>query len=157
MVNIGDGNSAQGILSPVTVTNTGGTTRLNINNAADFGNRTVTVAPHVTGLSPGAIFYSNLSALVLNGGGLASTYTVTGTAAGIATTLNAGGDDMVNVQATTGDLTVNCVGASCAPSTSAARPTPSTRSRGRSRSAAGRARWTRCRSTIPPARPAPTP
>jgi hypothetical protein len=116
-VNVGGSNTLANILGTVTITNTSNYTKVNINDSSDTANHTnVTLAAtSLTGLSQGAInFGSNaLASLTINGGSGNNTYTIantqnSGVPGGTVTTLNTGsGTDAVNVQGTTGKLTVN--------------------------------------------------
>ena len=102
-VHVGNGNLAATILSPVTVTDTGGMTTLDLDNTLNTSSATATLddlsgnvnAPfEVTSLSAGPIIYGpTVTALNINGGtaGAAGvTYNVNNTQAGTTTTISGG-------------------------------------------------------------------
>ena len=105
-VNIGSAGSVQGIQGAVNVTNPGGFTSLNVDDSADATGRVVTVSStQITGLAPATIGYTtiDISALTIDGGLGADTFTITGTVgSSTGTWINTGaGDDTVNVQGVT--------------------------------------------------------
>jgi hypothetical protein len=116
-VNVGSGNTLNNILGDLTITNPASYNRVNVNDAADSASHAnvVLTATSLTGLSGGAIDFgpNDLGALAINGGSGDNTYTIADTPnsafpAGLVTTLNTGaGADSVNIQGTTGALTVN--------------------------------------------------
>ncbi len=102
-VNVGTGNIAAVISAPVSVTDTGGTTSLVLDDTADTTHSTATLdnlsgnpgAPfEVTGLSPSPIEYGpGVTALTINGGTFGATgvtYDIENTQAGTTTTINGG-------------------------------------------------------------------
>jgi hypothetical protein len=99
-VNVGDG-SLSGINAPLTV-HGGGNTGLNVNDQGTSTSQTYTVTNNSvrrTGLAV-PITYSNLQSLAVNAGMAVETVNVQGTAAGTATTINAGaGSAAVNIGA----------------------------------------------------------
>ncbi len=112
-VTIGNAGSVQGIKGVVSIANTRGLTALEVDDSADAAARVATIsATAITGLAPAAINYvaNDLNALTVNGGAGGNTFTVANTPGGAGvptTTLNSGtGADDVNVEATTGPLTV---------------------------------------------------
>jgi hypothetical protein len=109
VVNVGLG-STQGIFGPVSVFNNSSYDHLNVDDSADTGNRTVTLAVStITGLSPAVIVYGlyEVNTLSVSGGGGANAYTIAGSGA-LSTTLNTGtGVDRVNLQTVNAPLTVN--------------------------------------------------
>jgi hypothetical protein len=116
------GEGLQGILSDVTVKNSAGhLTDLVVNDAFDAKPRKVTISdkaikgmtPAPKGLSPASIFYdaAGLKSLIIHAGALPNFFTITDTpgdkAVSIPTTLSLFGfADTVNVQGTTGPLTI---------------------------------------------------
>jgi hypothetical protein len=120
VVNVGRGNSVQGIRGQLMVMNLGNWSTLNIDDSADTTPRTVTMSVtgsygKMTGLAPASILYrkQDLRALNVWGGSGNNTFDIMDTAqstipGGSPTTLNAGsGFDSVNVFATTGPLFVD--------------------------------------------------
>jgi hypothetical protein len=109
VVNVGLG-STQGIFGPVSVFNNPSYDHLNVDDSADAGNRTVTLAvSSITGLFPAVIVYGlyEVNTLSVSGGSGANAYTSAGSGA-LSTTLNTGtGVDRVNLQTVNTPLTVN--------------------------------------------------
>jgi hypothetical protein len=107
-VTLGGSTSAplgmQGLLGTINLDNALSFTALTLDDSQDTVARTGTItASSVTGLSPATIncTVADLSGLTVDGGTGGNTFDVTGTAAGITTTLNSGtGDDTVGVTAT---------------------------------------------------------
>jgi Ca2+-binding RTX toxin-like protein len=89
--------SAQGIDVPLGIKSSTGHVNLIVDDSADTTGRTATVgAGALTGLAPGTISYSGLSALTVDGGTGTNAFSVTGTP--FATTLNGGtGNDTVTI------------------------------------------------------------
>jgi hypothetical protein len=102
-------NTFSGINPSLSISDTGGSIGVHINDSGDATARTIGVgATSVTGLTSSAITLANLSSLRVDGGTGGNTFNVSGTASGVTTTLNTGtGNDTVNVHATTGGLLVN--------------------------------------------------
>jgi hypothetical protein len=111
-VTLGNAGSLAGLTAPVSlVTNTAPLDQVVVDDSADTANRAnVVVGPGgITGLAPVALNFvpAFVSTLTVLGGSGNNTYTVTGTPAQGAVTLNTGGGaDTVNVQADSAPLTV---------------------------------------------------
>jgi VCBS repeat-containing protein len=114
VVNIGDATHAAVVVGAVTIT---GTTALDINDSADATARTVTVTGSSLTIGASPVFdYSGftLEGLTFKGGTAADTVNVTGTPAGVTTTLDVGSStsNVVNIGDAThaassfGDVTV---------------------------------------------------
>ncbi len=110
---VGGNGSVQGIVGTVTLSNTGSSNTLTVDDSADATGRGTSAHPvmigtgSITGLAPAAIQYtgSQLSALTIQGGTGGNAFSVTGTSA--PTVLLTGtGNDTVLVHATTAPLTV---------------------------------------------------
>ncbi len=110
-VQVGDAGSMQAVAGPVTVGSTSGTTALSLNDSSDTVGQTATItAGSVSGLAPATISFTGarLGSLSVNGGSGGNTFTVSGTPAGLTTTLHSGvGADQVNIQGTSGPLDLN--------------------------------------------------
>jgi hypothetical protein len=99
VVDVGNGNNAQGIVGALRVDNAASKSVLNVHNSADNNGRTATLdtdsltfTGSITGLTPGRITYkvTDVSNLGISTGGQADTFVVRGVL-GAATSLYAGG------------------------------------------------------------------
>jgi hypothetical protein len=111
----GDGftpGTVQGVRGDVTITSPDAVVA--VDDRKDSNSRQVTIsAGAITGLAPATIAYpeASLRQLLVSGGSADNTFTVTGTPAAPVTLTTGGGADTVNVQATTGPLSVVGAGA----------------------------------------------
>src|SRR5262249_16206396 len=123
-VNVGKDGEVERVLAPLTITNPPSFTTLNVDDSQDVVHRNVTMGVSngfgtIDGLAPAQIRYKagDTQSVTINGTALSSTYTITDVIAdnffqgiaGATTTLNlgTGQDQRVNVQRTTGTLSIN--------------------------------------------------
>src|SRR5262249_52147742 len=119
-VNVGLAGSVQGIHGEVFVAGTSRVITLNVDDHSDSVARTVTMnhesnpnTNDIIGLAPGAIKYNDSGVLTVNvkGGSGGNSFTVANTGIGEATFLSTGaGADTVNVQRTSGTLSIDAQG-----------------------------------------------
>jgi hypothetical protein len=108
---LGQYTTLAGLRGAVGVADAGGLANLFVEDPSDTAPRTATLdAAHVTGLSPAAITFQNLSGLTIDGGSGGNSFLVSDTGAGYVTRLNSGPKvDSVLVTGTTGPLAINGV------------------------------------------------
>jgi hypothetical protein len=119
-VNVGLAGSVQGILGEVFVGGSSRVITVNVDDHADTVARSVTMdhevnpdTTDITGLAPGVIKYNDVGVLTVNvkGGSGGNSFTIANTGRGEATFLNTGaGTDTVNVERTSGSLSIDAQG-----------------------------------------------
>ncbi len=114
-VTLGNAGNTLQLFGSISISNSVGLTNLTVNDSADTTGRTANISStqltgltHPTPLTVSSITYANLSALTIDGGSGGNTFNVTGTPAGITTTINSGtGADTTTVDST-GNISSQC-------------------------------------------------